>query len=370
SPFRGAQNNPIYAAMLESLDSAVGVVLDKLTELKLDENTLVIFTSDNGGLATTEGPDTPATSNAPLREGKGWLYEGGLRVPLIVRWPGRGKSGATEATPACSVDIVPTVLEACGLKAAEGLDGVSLTPLLTGAGPIARDALYWHYPHHANQGGRPGGVVRSGEYKLIEFYENGRLELFNVAKDVSESRNLAEQEPERVKELATKLKQWRESVGAQMPSPNPNYKPNPQAADGSITLPARTADVFGVMLRYEPMPHKNTLGFWVNPGDWARFEFEVSRPGVFELEALQGCGNGSGGSEVVFELDDAAGGQVVPMTVQETGGFQAFVPRKIGTLKIDAAGRHTLSVRVKKKPGPAVMDLRQVVLRPVANEGK
>ena len=101
-------------AMLESLDSAVGVVLDKLTELKLDENTLVIFTSDNGGLATTEGPDTPATSNAPLREGKGWLYEGGLRVPLIVRWPGRGKAGATEATPACSVDIVPTVLDLAG----------------------------------------------------------------------------------------------------------------------------------------------------------------------------------------------------------------------------------------------------------------
>lgn len=369
--FRGAQNNPIYAAMLESLDEGVGRILKALDDLKLSERTIVVFTSDNGGLSVMEGMNTPATSNAPLREGKGFLYEGGIRVPLLVRGPGV-RAGAVSSLPACSVDILPTLLELCGVTRQPSdvgelarLDGVSLAAELKGTGKVDRDALYWHYPHYANQGSRPGGAVREGEYKLIESYESGRRELFHVVKDVGESQNLVEREPQLAERMAAKLASWRESVGAQMPSPNPAYLPNPQAQDGKIVMPARTADVHGVMLRYEPMPHKFTLGYWVKAEDWASFEYTVTKPGEFELTALVGCGNGSGGSEVHFET----AGQTLTLKVEETGGFQNFVPRVLGTLKFDKPGRYALTVKPVKKPGVAVMDLREVVLSPVRSEG-
>ena len=357
--FRGQQNNPVYAAMIENLDDGIGKILAKLDELKLADNTVVIFTSDNGGLATLEGANTPATSNAPIREGKGHLYEGGIRVPLIVRWPAAIKPGASDKL-AQSIDLLPTLAELCGLSPAHKVDGVSLARVLKGSGMLERDALYWHYPHYSNQFGRPGGAIRSGDWKLIEFYDSGRRELFNLRSGANESRNMAGQELDRVADLAKRLDDWRKSVGAQMMTPNPAYAPNPQAADSTISLPARTADVHGEQLRYEPMPHKNTLGFWTNLADWASFEFEVARPGTFEIELLVGCGRGSGGSLV----EVGVGEQKLEFTVEETGGFQQFVPRKIGQLKIEAAGRHTLEIRPKKKPGAAVMDVRQIRLLP------
>jgi arylsulfatase A len=360
--FRGQQNNPVYAAMLESLDDGIGRILARLDELKLADNTIVVFTSDNGGLATLEGANTPATSNAPLREGKGHLYEGGIRVPLIVRWPAAIAAGGTSDEPASSVDLLPTLAEFCGIPVEQAVDGASLAPLLKGTGKPQRTALYWHYPHYSNQLSKPGGAIRAGDWKLIEFYENGRRELFNLRSDVRESRNLAAQEPERVAELARLLDDWRKAVGAQMMTPNPNYAPNPQAADGTITLPARTAEVHGEQLRYEPLPHKNTLGYWTNVNDWARFEFEVKQPGAFEVELLVGCGRGSGGSLVQVGVGD----EKLEFTVEETGGFQDFVPRRIGRVTIDRAGRHTLEIRPQKKPGPAVMDVRQVRLVPAA----
>lgn len=361
-PFRGQQNNPIYAAMLESLDDAVGRTLASLKKHGLSEKTIVIFTSDNGGLATVEGPHTPATSNAPLREGKGYLYEGGIRVPLVMSWPGKWRAGATSDVLASSVDFWPTLLAACGLDA-PSLDGASLLPALEPAasGKVERDTLYWHYPHYANQGGRPGAAIRSGEFKLIEYYGTGRRELFHVAKDVGESRNLAVEQPERVRELSEKLAAWRESVGAQMPTPNPAYRPHPQGADGSITLPGAGADVQGVMLRYEPLPHKATLGFWVRKEDTASWEFTVTKAGEFEIELTQGCGPGSGGSEVAVIVGD----QTVLFTVEATKGFQDFVPRKIGKIKIAEAGRHVLKLEPRTKPGVAVMDVPRIVLRPV-----
>lgn len=355
----GTQRNPVYAAMLESLDNAVGRVLKKLDELKLSDNTLVIFTSDNGGLATLEGMPAPATINSPLREGKGYLYEGGIRVPLLVKWPGRIKP-AMNATAVCSIDLLPTITELCLGKPATAVDGISLVPILQQSGDIAARDLYWHYPHYANQGSRPGAAVRSGNFKLIEFYETGRRELFNVVQDVGESRNLSADQPALVDELARKLDAWRKQVDAQMMTPNPAYLPNPQAADGTITLPAARADVHGSMLRFEPLPHKNTLGFWVRPEDWASWEFQITQPGKFEVEALQGCGTGSGNSEVEF----AVGDQKVVMTVQDTGHFQNFVPRNIGVIELPAPGRYTLTVKPLKKPGVAVMDLRQVKLSP------
>jgi hypothetical protein len=358
----GRQRNPIYAAMLQSLDESVGRVLRKLEEKGIAENTWVIFTSDNGGLATTEGPNTPATSNAPLREGKGWLYEGGLRVPLLVKGPGVKNPGRTVDEPVVSMDIMPTVAALVeGAKRPEPQDGTSLVPVLDGSGKLGRESLYWHYPHYANQGGRPGGVVRTGNWKLVQFYENNRLELFNLAKDSGESSNLSSSEPARVQEMAHELARWRESVGAKMPRPNADYVPNPQAADGSVTLPARTATVHGIQLRYEPQPHKNTLGFWVREEDSASWDFTISKPGRFRVVALVGCGPGQGGSLAGFQVDD---GPRLELTVPDTGGFQAFRPMELGQVEISAGGHHKFLVKPIRKAKAAVMDVREVRLIP------
>jgi arylsulfatase A len=356
----GQQTNRVYAAKVQSMDESVGRVLKKLTDLKLDQNTIVIFTSDNGGLCVVEGPNTPATINAPLREGKGYLYEGGTRVSLIIKWPGVTKPGSTSAVPVASYDFFPTLLEACGAKSDAKVDGVSLVPALKG-GELKPRALYWHYPHYSNQGGMPGAAIREGDWKLIEFYEHGRWELFNVAKDIREAKNLVEEEPALAAKLGKKLDDWRIAVGAQMMLPNPEFTPNPQAADGTITLPAKWARVHGTQLRYEPLPHKNTLGYWTQPTDWAEFEFTVTQPGTFIVEPHQGCGTGQGGSVVEFTV----AGQTLAMTVEDTGHFQNFKPRNIGTVKLTEPGRYTLTVRPKSKAKAAVMDLRQIVLRPV-----
>lgn len=356
----GRQENPTYAAMVESLDESVGRIVRKLEELQLGERTIVIFTSDNGGLATREGPRTPATINAPFREGKGWLYEGGLRVPLVMRWRGHISPGV-EATPVGSADLSPTVQALCGARDSGPVDGVSLAGLVTDGKALAARPFYWHYPHYSNQGGRPGGAIRDGDWKLVEFYETGRRELFNLAKDPSENINLAAKEPAKVDELAAKLESWRRSVDAQANAPNPAYSPNKQAENGTIVLPAATADVHGTMLRYEPLPHKNTLGYWVNAEDWASWEFDVQQPGAFAVEALVGCGNGSGGSDVEFRF----GTETLRLKVPETGGFQAFRPQNLGELTLPRAGRLRLEVHATRKPGLAVMDLREVRLTPV-----
>jgi arylsulfatase A len=357
----GLQNNPRYAAMIESMDDSVGRITRKIESLGLTHNTILVFTSDNGGLATAEGPHTPATNNAPLREGKGYLYEGGIRVPLVVRWPAAVKAGTMCAVPVSSIDVLPTIADVCHLAPPEGIDGVSLVPLLKQSGSLHREALYWHYPHYAPQGGKPGGAIREGDFKLIEFYEQGRRELYNVVHDVSENNNLAEADSQRAEQMAAKLAAWRKAVDAQMPLPNPDFEPPAQADDRSVTLVARTADVHGVMVRFEPLPHKNTIGFWVRADDWVSWDFQIATPGEFEVEILQGCGPGSGGSQVDFSV----GEQTLSVTVEETGGFQKFVARRIGKLKLPAAGRYTLSVKPRTKPGAAVMDLREVRLLPV-----
>jgi len=357
-PAFGKQSNAVYAAMLESLDDSVGRVRKLLDELKIRDNTIVIFTSDNGGLATLEGQANPPTFNGPLREGKGYLYEGGIRVPLLAVGPGI-KPGSS-SVPVTSQDFFPTLCELCDIPLSAKLDGVNIVPLLHGGDAPKRDALYWHYPHYANQGSRPGGAIRDGQYKLIEYYERNRRELFDLKSDFRESQNLIEAKPEIAKALTAKLAAWRIEVGAQMPVPNPNYLPNPQATDGTIPLPARFAEVHGVMLRYEPLPHKNTLGFWVNKDDFATWEFTVTKPGTFSVEIMQGCGTGNGGSEVNVSV----GEQTLSFTVIETGGFQNFKPRDIGTLKLEKAGRYTLTVKPKTKAKAAVMDVRLITLKP------
>jgi len=215
------QKNPTYAAMVHSVDEAVGRIMATLDELKLTERTVVIFTSDNGGLL---GP----THNAPLRAGKGHPYEGGIRVPLIVRWPGVVKPGSVSEVPVTSVDYFPTIVAATGrrLSVARAIDGANLLGILTGRGTLQRDAIYWHFPHYR---GRivPYSIIRSGDWKLIKRYEGKTFELFNLKDDLGEKNDLSGKMAEKVKELDAKLVAWLKAAGAKLPKPNPNYRPRP-----------------------------------------------------------------------------------------------------------------------------------------------
>ena len=396
--------NPAYADVIARLDASVGRVMAKLDELGLTERTVFAFSSDNGGLHVYESPGTPATHNTPFRAGKGTVYEGGLRVPLIVRWPGKAQPGVS-ATPVVLTDLMPTFLEAAGLDPAKvvgPLDGVSLGKLLAGGTPAPR-TFAWHYPNYVNQGGRPTGVLREGDWKLVENFEDDSVELYDLAKDVGETTDLAAKEPAIADGLRTKLRAWRKSVGAQECEPNPEFdpaahralyidrdasrllagsktaaqlevewkdwraamnaavrgrQPRITPATGDIRLHCQDAQTHGEKLRYEPQPMKRTLGFWVNAADWASWDFEVAMAGKYEVEILQGCSGG--GSEVAVEV----GGQTLRFTVEGTGHFQNFIARTIGVVEL-AAGKSTLAVKPQKKVGAAVMDLRRVVLRPV-----
>lgn len=218
---RLVQNHPGYAAMLEQMDSAIGRVLDALDRCGVADRTIVIFMSDNGGLSTAEGW---STSNIPLRGGKGWPYEGGIREPMIVFAPGITEPGSVCKTPVISNDFYPTLLELAGLPLMpqQHRDGVSFAPLLRGKKLAGRD-LFWHYPHYSNQGGGPSGAIRSGDWKLVEWFEDGRLELYNLKHDLSESKDLAAQHPDIVKDLHARLAAWRKDMGALMPTANTNH---------------------------------------------------------------------------------------------------------------------------------------------------
>jgi arylsulfatase A-like enzyme len=211
---RAVQSHAVYAAMIESMDTAVGKILRALDELGLANDTLVVFTSDNGGLSTSEGLPT---CNYPLRAGKGWVYEGGIRTAFLVRMPGAARTGAASAVPVMSIDLFPTALEFAGVPLPAGLaiDGRSLVPLLRGGSAPARDALFWHYPHYSNQGGFPGGAVRMGDWKLVENHEDGSVELYHLRDDLGEKRSRAAAEPERVRAMRARLHAWYRETGAQ-----------------------------------------------------------------------------------------------------------------------------------------------------------
>jgi len=216
------QSDPAYAGMVENLDENIGRVLKAVDQAGLTGNTVVIFTSDNGGLATAEGSPT---CNAPLNEGKGWMYEGGTREPLIIKWPGTIKDGSLCDVPVTSPDFYPTILEMAGLELIpeQHCDGVSFLPLLKETSTLNREAIFWHYPHYGNQGGTPGSSVRLGDYKLIEFFEDGRVELYNLREDVSEEHNIAEDESDITARLKGMLVDWRKNIEAKIPEPNPDY---------------------------------------------------------------------------------------------------------------------------------------------------
>lgn len=395
--------HPVYAAMMETMDDSVGRVLDKLKQLAIDDNTIVIFTSDNGGLHVLEFPETPATHCGPYRAGKGYLYEGGLREPLIIRWPNQIKGGQVLDQPVMLIDLMPTLLAAAGLdvnKVTGPLDGANLLGSLTKAEPLPERNFYWHFPNYTNQGGRPASAIRSGKWKLVEQLENGKFELYDLEQDVGETTDVAAQHADVVTRLVDDLKQWRKRVGAQELKPNPNFnsdlhrslyvdrdpskweakataketaegwqpwrdtmnqvvagrKPNVTPADGEIRLQARDARVHGKRIRYEPEPYKNVVGYWTEVDDWVDWEFQVPEDGDYEVEIQYGCG--TGGSEVEVQVAN----QAFSFIVQDTGHFQKMIllTKEIGALK---AGKTTLAVRPKSKPGIAVMDIRRIVVR-------
>jgi len=395
--------NPVYAAMIETLDVAVGRVLDKVDALGLREKTMVVFCSDNGGLHVLEGRDTPATHNTPYRAGKGFLYEGGLREPLLVRWPGKVSPGIV-ATPVVLADLAPTITELTGAPACTPCDYASLSPVLLGTGSLAERPLFWHMPNYTNQGGRPSGAIREGEWKLIEHFEDGRLELFELKVDPSENNDVASSEPARVAAMRGKLEAWRRSVKASMPVANPAFElerwtacyetfdpsrvelrgtaaemavamkawrkamgglgadnaqvqveaSSPSALAGLVHLEAKDGQVHGEKLRYESQPQKDTLGFWVDPLDWVEWDCVVPKAGRYAVEVLQGCAKG--GSTVEVSVGDAK----LQFTVAETGHYQRFVPRRVGVLELPA-GKTSVAVKPVEKKG-AVMDLRRVSL--------
>ncbi|PAZ04988.1 MAG: hypothetical protein CAK86_04595 [Opitutia bacterium AMD-G1] len=388
--------HPTYAALIESLDAAVGRVMKALEDNGLAKNTFVVFASDNGGVHISELKESPATYNAPSRSGKGFVYEGGIRTPLIIRYPAR-LAPAVISEPVILGDLCPTICALARVPAPSTLDFQDISPVLFEQKALNR-RLFWHQPHYMNQGGKPAGVAREGEWKLIEQYEDGSLELYNLAKDPSETTDLAAAEPTRVAALRGKLEAWRRSVGAESLKANPNFSrslwedcfvktdvtqlkalPTSEAmrplladwrkamndattegANSLIFLEARDAQVKATKMKYEEPPQKDTLGFWVNADDTASWTFQAPKAGTYRVTVLQGCGKGNGGS--VVALDTKQG--TCEFTVEETGHFQRFVPREVGKLTL-VAGENTLTVRPVKKAKAAVMDLRRVILERV-----
>ena len=221
---RLVQADPVYAAMIRSLDDSVGMLMETLFEEGIYDDTIMIFTSDNGGLSTAEGSPT---CNLPLSEGKGWMYEGGTREPLVVRWPGQIKPGKVIDTPVSSPDFYPTICDMAGINNYKDVSGISLVDLLKGnkKPELAGRPLFWHFPHYANQGGTPGSSVRKGRYKLIEFYETGKYELYDLQNDPGETKNLIDIEHEAARELKQELDTWKTNVCARIPEKNVDFIP-------------------------------------------------------------------------------------------------------------------------------------------------
>lgn len=220
--------DPVYASMTTSVDRGVGLVRAKLEEMGLADNTVILFAGDNGGL-DRDGTGRP-TENRPIRDGKGSAYEGGVRTPGLAYWPGVTRAGAVSEEPIITVDFYPTILEIAGVEGDPEhnarVDGTSLVPLLRDADTtLDREALYWHYPHYHSQGATPHSAIRAGDWRLVEFFEDGRIELYNLADDIGEQNDLAAEMPEKVAVLRAMLAAWREDVGAQMPTENPDHDP-------------------------------------------------------------------------------------------------------------------------------------------------
>jgi len=383
--FKGKSKTGLYGDVIMEIDWSVGQILEALRKQGLDECTLVIFTSDNGPWLSY---GNHAGSAGEFREGKATTFEGGLREPFIARWPGKIPEGKVCHELAATIDVLPTLarLARAELPVDRVIDGRDIWPLMS-AQPGARTPhevyyYYWdrelqavrsgqwklHLPHSYTKPDPPGTNGAPGQMVTRQI----ELSLFDLKNDIGEANNVAAEYPEVLQRLTALAEKAREDLGdSRMQREGKNVRPVgqinegaaviEQGSDGFVFLHARNATVHGTNLRYEPQAHKNTIGVWTLREDWVSWDFQIGRSGTFAVEILQGCGSGSGGSEVVFSTGD----QTLLITVQETGGFQNFVTREIGKFSLAKAGRYTLSVRAQSKPGPAVMDLRQILLRPV-----
>ena len=259
-PIREVQDNPVYGGMIEAMDEAVGTVLDALAAAGVAENTVVIFTSDNGGVASG---DHWATSNRPLRGGKGYQWEGGLRVPFIVSWPGQVAPRVDEATLISGIDVYPTLLELAALPArpAEHVDGRSLAVTLRTGAAAPERTLIWHYPHYGNQGGDPSAVVRRGDWKLVHTFEDGRDELYRLGEDPMETTDVAAEYPALTAELREALTAFWTEVGAQFPVTNPHH-------DAAAQAQAREREMSAGRAKLETDAAAMLAPDWVPPGGW------------------------------------------------------------------------------------------------------
>ena len=364
--FQESSKRGLYGDVVEELDWSVGQILEFLRKEKLAEKTLVFFTSDNGPWLIR---NLTGGSAGLLREGKGSTWEGGMRVPTIAWWPGRIQPGQTSSAIGCSMDFFNTALALAGTPVPKDrpIDGKDLRPVLFGSGDSPRNEFFYYRDNQL-------WAVRQGPFKAHFWTQSGYAPdrekhdpplLFHLEEDPSERFNIAEQHPEIVrglKKLAEEHLATIESGENQLAKKFTIVRPQ---EDGSILLHSRQAVTHGPMLRYEPEPNKNTLGYWVRKEDWASWDFRVEKPGRYKVEILQGCGPKSGGSEVEFRV----GEQAHRITVVETKHFQDFLEREIGTFTFDEAGEYQLTVRPQSKPGLAVMDLRRVMLTPVRYGG-
>jgi len=260
SPVRQVQDHPVYAGMIEAMDDAVGIALAALDRHGLTKNTIIVFTSDNGGVSAGDGK---ATSNLPLRGGKGRQWEGGIREPYYIAGPGVKSAGSTCDVPVIGADFYPTLLELSGqkLRPQQHVDGVSLVPLLQGMKTIASRPLFWHYPHYGNQGGEPSGIIRDGDWKLIHYYEDGRDELYNLANDPGEQTNVAAANADKAASLRDRLNAWLIETSARMPAPNPNFSERAWQEEivrtREKTLPGLEAESAGFL-----RPDYSPKGWW------------------------------------------------------------------------------------------------------------
>lgn len=260
-PMRRHQDNPVYAGLVESVDDAVGYVLTALKEQGLDKNTIVIFTSDNGGVLSG---DHYATTNAPLRGGKGYQWEGGIRVPYIIHVPWMDHQGRKYNTPVAGSDFYPTILDLAGLPipSRATVDGESIVPLLEEK-TMEERPLYWHYPHYGNQGGRPVSIILTGDWKVIHYWEDGHEELYNVAQDIHEDTDLANQFPDKTRELAGMLMDWLQETGAKFPNPDPVHDEAIEQtwiAKSKTTLTQKLESERAAMLEKDWVPNENWWG--------------------------------------------------------------------------------------------------------------
>ena len=319
------QDNPHFAAMVESVDESLGRIVAKLKALDLEKDTIILFTSDNGGMAAANfgRPDRVvdpakldaayATSNLPLRGAKGWLYEGGIRVPLIVKSPGQVQPGTVIDEPVTGADCFPTLLAMAGLPQPADLavDGVSLAPLLEGKPTLDREAIYWHFPHYSNHGMQsPGGAIRQGNYKLLEYFENGSVQLFDLEADPGEENDLAETQPEVATELLEKLYQWRDTVGAVMMKPNPGFSGGDSTsgedipADPELNYPEYVCQEDDLVLSRSDY-HEKLEGFWLGQciANWTGLRTEgVKKTAPFLTDKGWGTNQGRKKQKIEFVL--------------------------------------------------------------------